>query len=45
MQNRCIQIFAIVCTVNCVSRPVGHSRLSPTPVDSALSHRQPTHIG
>ena len=25
------------------SRPVSHSRFSPTPADSVLSRRQPTH--
>jgi len=27
------------------TRPVSHSRFSPTPADSMLSHRQPTQIG
>jgi len=26
-------------------RPVSHSRFSPTPADSMLSRRQPTHFG
>jgi len=26
-------------------RLVSHNRFSPTPADSVLSHRQPTHIG
>jgi len=31
------------CIFSC--RPVSHSRFSPTPADSVLSRRQPTHIG
>jgi len=28
-----------------LSRPVSHSYFSPTPANSVLSRRQPTHIG
>ena len=42
------QLFNKVCIIlslTLTTRPVSRSRFSPTPADSVLSHRQPTHIG